>query len=158
MLPKTDATERLWRDYADATRLAPDADYVVVALRRAMDPLLSSQLAELVRTGGKTATVSLARDYGAATEDLPRVGDHVVLTDGNLQPRCIWRTTEIVVKPFGAVDAAFARDEGEDDRSVAAWRLRQLAYFGHQAKEEGFALHEDIATVFERFEVVWPRA
>jgi uncharacterized protein YhfF len=157
MLPKSNATEALWNAYRAAAGIGPEVDYVVVAFCRAMDPQRATHLAALTLSGAKTATASLARDYGEGTEPLPAIGDHVVLTDGNLVPVCIWRTIEVQVKPMNEADAAFARAEGEDDLSLAAWHKRQQAYFGFQAQQESFELRDDMPTVFERLEVVWPR-
>jgi hypothetical protein len=47
-------------------------------------------------------------------------------------------------------------DEGEGERT-RDWQLdAHCRYFARQASREGFELDDDILTVFERFEVVWP--
>jgi uncharacterized protein YhfF len=58
--------------------------------------------------------------------------------------------------PLIGVDGAFAWDEGEGDRTRASWLDNHRRYFSRQAAREGFVMHDGIATVFERFEVVWP--
>ncbi len=69
---------------------------------------------------------------------------------------CIWRTTEIVVKPIDNVDNAFAWDEGEGDRT-RDWRLKpHRRYFFAQAGCEGLAMHDRIEPVFEWFTIVRP--
>ncbi len=55
-----------------------------------------------------------------------------------------------------SVDEAFAWDEGEDDRTRASWLDEHRAFFGRLAERGGFPMHDDIETVFERFQVVWP--
>ena len=54
------------------------------------------------------------------------------------------------------MDETFAWDEGEGDRtrdwSLAAHRR----YFNRLTSREGFDFDDNILTVFERFEVVWP--
>ena len=72
------------------------------------------------------------------------------------RPMCIWRTTEITVKPLVDVDDAFAWDEGEGERTRAWWLSAHRSYFSGQAQREGFEMRDAIETVFERFEVVWP--
>ena len=119
-------------------------------------PTTATELAELVNAGVKRATASLARDFGLGKAALPRVGEYVVVVDGEGVPRCIWRTTEVRVGPLNSVDAAFAFDEGEGDRTREWWLEAHRRYFGRQAQREGFDLHDDIAVVFERFEIVWP--
>lgn len=153
MLPKTAATETFWQAFRRHSGLR-DVDYVVV--RFGDNATMNDEVGQLVLDGTKRATTSLARDYGEGREALPAVGDYVVVIDGAHVPRCIWRTTEIEVKPLIAVDDEFARDEGEGDRTRAGWLSAHRAYFARQASREGFTVTDDIMTVFERFEIVWP--
>jgi uncharacterized protein YhfF len=152
MATKTPATDAFWQAYA---RHAGDAaDYQVVAFGDGA--AMATELAALVVAGVKRATASLARDYADGRAPLPAVGDRVVVVDGAGAPRCIWRTTEITIKPLDAVDERFAWDEGEGARTRAWWLAAHRGYFGRQAAREGFGFDDTIATVFERFTVVWP--
>ena len=153
MLKKTPATNAYWHGFARHTGLAGE-DYDVVAFGNTSER--ASELAALVVAGTKRATASLRRDYGEGRLKLPAVGDYVVVVDGVGTPQCIWRTTEITVKPLNAVDARFAWDEGEGDRSLAWWLKAHRSYFAAEAAREGFVMHDAIETVFERFLVVWP--
>ena len=104
----------------------------------------------------ETATSSLRSEYAPHTNDpLPRVGQRFRLigVDGNPLDVVI-QTTEVHVVPAGAVDIAFAQDEGEDFRTVAEWWT---------AHERFWTSHGVIATltpetlvVCERFKVVDP--
>jgi uncharacterized protein YhfF len=78
------------------------------------------------------------------------------MLDGKGRPRLIWRTTEVTIKPLFQVDEAFAWDEGEGDRTRTWWLDAHRRYFARQTSRERFELDDDILTVFERFEVVWP--
>jgi hypothetical protein len=49
-----------------------------------------------------------------------------------------------------------AWDEGEGDRTRDRWLDVHRRYFARQASREGFEIDDDIPTVFERFETVWP--
>ena len=152
---KSAATDAFWRDYADHAGLA-GADYQVVAFGDG--PEMASALAALVVAGTKRATASLLRDYADGRLPRPAVGDWVVVIDGAARPRCIWRTTGIEIKRLDAVDARFAWDEGEGERTREWWLAAHRHYFGRQAAREGFAFDDSIETVFERFTVVWPPA
>lgn len=153
--PRTPAVEAFWVEYRQAAGLDHDR-YDVVA--HGDTPEVQTELAELILAGLKRATASLARRYdGPGLPPRPRPGDHVVVVDGTDRPRCIWRTTQVTVGPLKGVDDAFAWDEGEGDRSRAWWLAAHRALFAREAAREGFAFTEDIATVFERFELVWPR-
>jgi uncharacterized protein YhfF len=117
---------------------------------------MATELADLVVAGIKRATASLARDYDEGREPIPRPGDFVLMLDGESRPRFIWRTTQATIKSLSQVDEAFAWDEGEGDRTRDWWLDAHRRYFGRQASREGFELDDDILTVFERFEIVWP--
>lgn len=151
-MTRTPIVEAFWAAFRRATGIEHD-DYVVVSFGD--DPQTADELAELVVAGRKRATASLRRDYDEHNP-LPRVGDLVVVVDGGGRPRCIWRTTWIGVGPLIEVDESFAWDEGEGDRSRAYWLDAHRGHFGRQAAREGFDLHDEIETVFERFEILWP--
>lgn len=142
-----------WNRYKAAAGLDHDR-YDVVAFGDSA--AMADELADLVVNGPKRATAGLLRDFGPGGEPMPVVGGHVVVVDGAGRPRCIWRTTEVTVKPLVEVDAAFAWDEGEGDRTRDDWLDGHRRYFSRQAARDGFAFHDRIETVFERFAVVWP--
>jgi uncharacterized protein YhfF len=149
---RTPSTEAFWASFKSTNRLDHD-DYVVVSCGDG--PELADELAALIVAGTKRATASLVRDYGSS-ETVPRSGDLWVVVDGSGAPHCICRTTSVRIGPLDSVDDAFAWDEGEDDRTRASWLDNHRRYFARQAAGEGFTMHDDIETVFERFEVVWP--
>ena len=151
---KTSETDAYWRAFTAATGMDATTDYDVVAFGDS--PALADELLALVLAGTKRATASLLRDVTVGNEPMPRVGGHVIVLDGTGLPRCIWRTTDVTVNRLIAVDAAFAWDEGEGDRTRADWLDGHRRYFGRQAEREGFMFDDDIQTVFERFTIVWP--
>lgn len=147
------AVEAFWAAYRTAAGLGHDR-YDVVAMGDS--PALADELAALIVSGPKRATASLDRDYGEGRAPRPAVGDHVLVLDGAGRPRCIWRTVEVRVGPLASVDDAFARDEGEGDRSRAFWLAAHRGYFARQAEREGFVMTDGEPVVFERFRLVWP--
>jgi uncharacterized protein YhfF len=107
-------------------------------------PALADELLDLVLKGAKTATCS--------TEDEPITstpGQRWIVLDGGGTPRCVIETTEITYRRFGEVDAAFAHDEGEGDRSLGYWREAHRRYFGRLGK-----FSEDMMLMCERFRLV----
>jgi uncharacterized protein YhfF len=151
---KTDATDSFFRAFKQDTRV--DAgDYAVVAFGDS--EAMADELLELVLLGIKRATASLARDYGEGGDRLPRAGDYAVVVDGRGKPRCVWRTTEVEVKPLVAADDAFAFDEGEGKRTLDSWLADHRAIFARESERKGFVMTDDEPTVFERFTIVWPR-
>jgi uncharacterized protein YhfF len=105
---------------------------------------LADELLDLVLRGVKTATCS--------TEDEPNTstpGERWIVRDGRGTPRCVIESTEVTYRRYSEVDAAFAHDEGEGDRSLAYWRDAHRRYFGRQGK-----FSEDMMLMCERFRLV----
>ncbi|QJW36283.1 ASCH domain-containing protein [Cellulosimicrobium protaetiae] len=118
------------------------------------NPALADGLLEAVLSGEKTATSSALWEYEESGEPVPQVGELSILLDGEGHPRALIRTTSVDVVAFDAVDADFARAEGEDDRSLASWRAEHEKYFRRVLARE-FA--PDMPLVCERFELRYPR-
>ena len=146
-------TSEFWRTYREAAGLHHD-DYDVVTFGDSA--AMATELAELVVGGVKRATAGLARQFGPDGEPPPIVGGYVVLLDGSGCPRAIWRTTELRIGPLNSVDERFARDEGEGERSREWWLAAHRRFFGRRAAAQGFQMDDEIETMFERFEIVWP--
>jgi uncharacterized protein YhfF len=89
-------------------------------------PELADELAELVLAGKKRATCWTAGE-GPKT----RVGKQWVVLDGTGVPIAVIETIELTQRRFDEVDAAFAFEEGEGDRTLASWRGYRN-YFGRQ--------------------------
>jgi uncharacterized protein YhfF len=107
-------------------------------------PELADKLLDLVIKGLKTATCS--------TEDEPNTstpGERWIVLDGRGEPRCVIETIEVDYRRFPEVDAAFAYEEGEGDRSLDYWRQAHRTYFGRQGK-----FREDMMLMCERFRLV----
>jgi uncharacterized protein YhfF len=146
-------TDEFWRGYREAAGLRHDA-YDVVAFGDGAG--MATELAELTVAGTKRATAGLVRQFGPGGEPPPVVGGYVVLLDGDDRPRAIWRTTEVRTGPLNSVDERFAWDEGEGERTREWWLSAHRRFFERRAVAQGFAMHDEIETMFERFEVVWP--
>ena len=107
-------------------------------------PELADELLDLVLKGIKTATCS--------TEDEPNTsmpGERWIVLDGRGEPRCVIESTEVSYRRYVEVDAAFAYEEGEGDRSLTYWRAAHRRYFGRQGK-----FSEDMMLMCERFRLV----
>jgi uncharacterized protein YhfF len=107
-------------------------------------PALADELLELVMRGTKTATCS--------TEDEPNIsspGERWIVLDGRGEARCVIESTEVTFRRYAEVDAAFAYDEGEGDRSLAYWREAHRRYFTRQGK-----FRENMMLMCERFRVI----
>jgi len=94
-------------------------------------PDLADELLALILEGRKTATCWSAHEGRKGSE----VGKQWVVLNGSGAPRAVLKTTELVQQGFNEVDASFAFDEGEGDRSLAYWRAAHQHYF---ARNGGF--------------------
>jgi uncharacterized protein YhfF len=107
-------------------------------------PALADKLLDLVIRGVKTATCS--------TEDEPNTstpGERWIVLDGSGVPRCAIETIEVTYRRYDEVDADFAYEEGEGDRSLAYWREAHRKYFGRLGR-----FSEDMMLMCERFRLV----
>jgi uncharacterized protein YhfF len=116
---------------------------------------LADELLDLVLHGPKRATAAAVAEFELEGEPLPQVGDLSVVTDFHGRPRALLRTTDARVGPLSSVDAAFAWDEGEGDRTRDGWLRDHTGYFERALPALGLVFDPDMPTVFERFELAY---
>lgn len=155
--PDQAAAEAFWARYLDATGEPPGARWSdLVQFGDSVE--LAEELIGLVLHGPKRATSGSVAEYEAEGVPLPVVGDRWIAVDGHGLPRAVLRTTDVRVGPISSVDDAFARDEGEGDRTRTDWLRAHEAYFRRVLPDLGpeFSVEfsDDLPVVFERFEVV----
>ncbi len=149
-----DSVAQLWEDYlASGVLGAADATYSAWQFGYGVEQ--GDSLLACVLDGPKRATAGALWVYEAEGEAVPVPGDYSVILDGHGIARCIIRTTQVDVTPFDEVDAAFAYDEGEGDRSLEYWREAHWPYFVRELAELGREAVPDMPVVCERFEVVY---
>lgn len=118
---------------------------------------MARKLGDLVLAGKKTATASLLDNNHLQPEKAPVEGGYSVVTDFGGEPICVIQTTEVRHIPFHEVDAQFAFDEGEDDRTLESWRRGHMEYFTREAAELGFNFDERSIVCCERFRLLFPK-
>lgn len=145
--------ELFWRRFCVARGVDPTERHDAFAFGDS--PAMHDELLELVLQGSKRATAGLVLEFHAERLPLPSVRGYSVVLDGQSRPRCVIRTTQVDVVPFREVDERFARDEGEDDRSLASWRDGHERYFRRACARLDRRFTEDLPVVLERFELAW---
>jgi uncharacterized protein YhfF len=149
--------QQFWDEFCARSGVDPSALTAVEAFGDS--PAMADELVALVLAGTKRATAALVSDFTREGSALPVPGDHWIALDGQGRPACVLRTTQVRVGPLDSVDAAFAHDEGEGDRTVQWWLPAHRRFFVRQAEREGAVFDESVEpVVFERFEVVHRRA
>lgn len=110
---------------------------------------MADELGKLVLEGKKTATTSLYHLYEQDSEPLPKVGAISFIKDSQGNPLCVVQITKVEIKPFKSVDADFAFQEGEGDRSLEYWRNAHIEFFSKYC-----AFNESLDVVCETFRVI----
>ncbi len=114
------------------------------------------ELAELTRTGVKTATAGAGPLYELEREPLPQVGEYSVILDSRDEAVCVIRTTRVYTVPFDQVSEEQAYREGEGDRTLAYWRRVHERFFRNELSEAGLEFSPSMPVVCEEFEEVYP--
>lgn len=119
---------------------------------------LRDRLVAAIRSGRKTATSSLLRQYEVEGAPLPAVGDRGRVVDSAGRPQFIIETTGVQVVRLGEVPLEHAIAEGEGYASVDDWRDAHTAFW--RGNEMGaalgarFVIDDDTPVVLERFSLI----
>ncbi len=116
----------------------------------------ANELADLVLAGIKGGTTSLLCEYEHENEQVPEAGYFAIVTNWANEPVCIIQITQVEIKKFNEVDADFAYDEGEGDRSLEYWRRVHIDAFTRTCNEIDEIFDESMIVICERFRVVYP--
>jgi uncharacterized protein YhfF/GNAT superfamily N-acetyltransferase len=146
--------DRYWREFCAQVHLPPGTAHQ--AWYFGDTPELAHELVELVLRGPKRATAGLAEANEGLPQLKPVAGGYSVVTEHDGTPRAVIRTTQLDRRPFREVDAAFAWDEGEGDRTLADWTDGHRRYFTRELAAAGRAFDERMPVDLERFELLYP--
>lgn len=149
--------QMFWRTFVQSDNCPPgvSADEIPEAAGFGDNPTLADELGQLVYDGIKTATCGALWEYEYDGDPLPQVGQLEIVTDGQDRPTCVIEITEVTVQPYNEVTADFAYAEGEDERTLAAWRREHWKYFARVLPRIGRTPTETMPLVCQRFRVVY---
>lgn len=144
--------QKFWQGYLASLDAGHPRRHLAVpeAWRFGDTPNMADRLGRLVLDGTKTATCS--RYLG---ENLVGTGGPSILLDGRGDPLGVVETTELVVRRYKDVDAEFAWEEGEGDRSLAYWRRVHWDFFTREGAHEGYEVSEEMLLLCERLRVIY---
>ncbi|MFO7631898.1 MAG: ASCH domain-containing protein [Caldilinea sp.] len=152
----TTVVEQFWQAYlATLPDNAPARLSPYVAEGFGDNAELADELGALVLEGKKTATCSALWEWEAEAKPVTEVGSFWIVLDGRGAPMCIVETVEVAFRRYDEVDAAFAYEEGEDDRSLQSWRDAHRRFFTRTLAVIGKEFTTDMPLVCERFRVVY---
>ena len=118
-------------------------------------PALADDLGALILQGVKTATCTSLWELQVHNEPIPEVGLLTLVVGGKGEPLCVIETTEAALRSYKEVDAAFAFDEGEDDRALESWRVAHWRYFTRTLAAIGREPTWDMPLICERLRVIY---
>ena len=146
--------ETYWQQYLDTL---PESERHITYTAEGWgdSPQMATELGTLIAQGIKTATCSALWEWEADGEAIPDPGTITIVLDGEDNPLCIVETTEVIVQPYDKVDAQFAYDEGEGDRSLEYWRRVHWNFFTRSLATIGKEPAMDMPLVCERFRVIY---
>jgi uncharacterized protein YhfF len=153
--PVQAASDALWQSYLETLPQSQPRRTYFEACQFGAGRSMADQLAHLVLDGIKTATSDLIWHIDWNSKPRWNVGDEHILLDGSWRPVCVFRTTELEIQRFCDVDAAFAHDYGEGDRTLEWWREHVFAWYASQCHEIGVEPTQEMPLLCERFEVVY---
>jgi uncharacterized protein YhfF len=155
-MERSSSVQEMWRAYLRSIGETPTTtDKTVAAWHFCDNEQDADELAALVKAGHKRATASAYWEYEDAQEPVPAVGDYSIIINWNGEAQCVIRTTSVEIVPFNEVTAAFARTEGEGDRSLDYWRRVHWECFTRDLQAIGKCPKEAMPVVCEAFEVVY---
>ncbi|WP_261891985.1 ASCH domain-containing protein [Acaryochloris marina] len=147
--------QHFWQQYLQTLFPSTDANQSYLVEQFGDTPELANRLGHLILEGNKTATCSVLWEWEAEQSPLPTVGAKTIVLDGNEIPICIIETVEVNIYPFDQVNAQFAYDEGEDDRTLESWRQEHWKYFSRVLAKIGKEPTLNMPLVCERFQIVY---
>jgi uncharacterized protein YhfF len=118
---------------------------------------IADALADLVLSGTKKATTSLAVEFTSLGEPLPKVGSVSIIVRANLAPVAIIERVDVEMVPFEKAGEEYAAIEGEGDGSLAYWRRAHREYFGAVCERLDGHFDERTHVICQVFRLVWPR-
>ena len=151
---KDAVVERFWREFCAGVRLPADTPYQ--SWYFGDTPALAHELVELVLHGPKRGTAGLAAVNDELPLSKPERDGYSVVTEFDGTPRAVIRTTGVDRRAFRDVDAAFAWDEGEGDRTLADWKEGHRRFFCRELSGAGRTFDEGMLVDLERFELLHP--
>lgn len=153
LVAKSAAVQSYWAAFCRRSGIAETTAYQAFYFGDSAE--LAHELLELVLRGDKRATASLLWSWQRYPALESVVGAYSVVCEFDGTPRGVIRTSSIDVRAFEDVDAEFARDEGEGDRTLEYWRSAHWDYFSGECAALGKEPSRQMPIVMERFELSW---
>ncbi len=111
--------------------------------------------ANLTKQGIKKATSDSLLGLQYRNEPLPKIGDFKVVTNWEGTAQCIIQLKSVVLKPFFSIDEAYAKLEGEGDKSLDYWKKTHWDFYTRELEPFKRVPRESMIVVCQEFEKVF---
>ncbi|RJX25846.1 MAG: ASCH domain-containing protein [Acholeplasma sp.] len=145
--------EMFWNHFIKTKHLPAGTRYIEI-YHFELTEYWANELLRLVLIGKKKATASSLDSFRLRNEPIPKIGDYNIVTDFSGNPKCVVKTTHVMIKPFKDLTFDIVKREGEDD-SLESWQIGHAKFFKTEGLELGYTFTENMLVVFEDFEVVY---
>jgi len=151
---KNHSASAMWGDFLDAhleyaSLPAPKADHFCDNEKDA------NICASLVLSGEKSATSHSLLGLQLRKETLPKIGDFLIVTDWEGTAKCIVQTQRVRLVPFFSIREAYAKLEGEGDKSLSYWKKTHWEYYTRELASFNRVPRESMIIVCETFKKVF---
>ncbi len=145
--------EELWAQFCQLKSISYDTPHESWAF--CDGTAQGDELAGLVVNGIKFGTASALDDYAAAgqLDQVPEKGAYSVILLASGQAVAVIRDYEVSQVPFGRVTAFHGYAEGEQQRTLTAWRQIHQRAFGPDLARQGYPLTDRSLIICEKFTV-----
>ena len=148
----SNSVSELWARYL---KINPDAPVAVPDSYHFCDNQKDADLcAQLVVNGQKRATAPSLAELELGGEPVPQVGDYAVITNWAGAAVAVIETLAVEIMPFGAVDAEFARAEGEGDGTLEWWKAAHQSYYESVLAGTDYRVDDDLQIACVTFRAV----
>lgn len=151
----TQSVTDMWQRFLNRLDNSVSRDITYTSWPFGGDAEQARELADLVKSGDKTATCSLHLFYELEEEPVPTKGEYSVITDWGGEAEAIIQNIDVKIIPFREAGAELARKEGEGDKSLSYWRRAHIDFFVEELKQLDKSFDEDMPIVCEEFQVVY---
>jgi uncharacterized protein YhfF len=116
---------------------------------------LAEQIAIVILSGEKTTTSRLEWEREKSNDPIDKIGDKSIVLNAQQEPVCIVEVTDIFIRPFDQVDAAFVYNYGEGSRDMDFWNKNMWEYYEAECAEIGLQATPDMPMICQVFKVIY---
>lgn len=116
---------------------------------------LADVIATVIFSGAKTTTSRLEWEREKSNDPIDKIGNKSIVLDAKQRPVCIVELTDVFIKPFNQVDAAFVYNYGEGSRDMDFWNKNMWEYYVEECTEIGLQATPDMPMICQVFKVIY---